>query len=97
MSRQGAKAWGVILAGGDGTRLQGLTTRIEGDTRPKQFCRMLGDESLLTQTRRRINPLFDADEIITVVAKKHETYYSPELNHKSRSAVIVQPETAEQV
>ena len=44
-----SSAWGVLLAGGDGTRLQALTTRIEGDSRPKQFCRMLGDETLLTQ------------------------------------------------
>ena len=63
-------AWGVLLAGGDGTRLQALTTKIEGDARPKQFCRMLGDETLLTQTRRRISPLFDANKMITVVTKK---------------------------
>src|SRR5256885_16340915 len=30
--------WGVVLAGGDGTRLQCLTRVIYGDDRPKQFC-----------------------------------------------------------
>lgn len=91
MSRRGARAWGIILAGGDGTRLQDLTIRIEGDKRPKQFCRMLGNESLLTQTRRRISPLFDGDEIITVVTKKHEPYYAHEFND-GKAAVIVQPD-----
>src|SRR5438067_802735 len=92
MSRQGPGAWGILLAGGDGTRLQCLTTRIEGDTRPKQFCRMLGDQSLLTQTRRRISPLFDPDKVITVVTKKHEAFYSRELSDWPPTAVIAQPE-----
>jgi len=44
----------VILAGGDGTRLRELTRRIVGDDRPKQFCRILGSETLLDQTRQRV-------------------------------------------
>ena len=87
-----SSAWGVLLAGGDGTRLQALTTRIEGDSRPKQFCRMLGDETLLTQTRRRISPLFDANKTITVVTKKHEQFYSRELKDWPRTTVVAQPE-----
>jgi mannose-1-phosphate guanylyltransferase len=79
IGRRRSTAWGVLLAGGDGTRLQSLTTRIEGDTRPKQFCRMLGDETLVTQTRRRISPLFDSDKMITIVTKQHKEFYSREL------------------
>ena len=30
--------WAVLLAGGDGVRLRGLTESIVGDQRPKQFC-----------------------------------------------------------
>jgi len=92
MGHQSSGARGLILAGGDGTRLQSLTTRIEGDSRPKQFCRMLGDQSLLAQTQHRIAPLFDADKTITVVTKKHEAYYSREFNDCRRTTVIVQPE-----
>jgi len=29
--------WAIILAGGDGTRLQSMTRTITGDNRPKQF------------------------------------------------------------
>lgn len=35
-------AAGIILAGGDGTRLRSLTRRLTGDDRPKQFCALLG-------------------------------------------------------
>ena len=43
----------LILAGGDGTRLRALTRRLAGDDRPKQFCALLGEQTLLEQTRRR--------------------------------------------
>lgn len=46
--------WGVILAGGDGTRLTSLTRQITGDDRPKQFCPSLGADTLLSETRRRV-------------------------------------------
>jgi len=91
IGRRPSTAWGVLLAGGDGTRLQSLTTRIEGDTRPKQFCRMLGDETLVTQTRRRISPLFDSDKMITIVTKQHKEFYSRELDDWPQTRAVVQP------
>src|SRR5579863_6939952 len=44
--------WAVLLAGGDGVRLQELTRRIAGDSRPKQFCRIVGEQSLFRETER---------------------------------------------
>lgn len=50
--------WAVLLAGGDGIRLRDLTVRIVGDDRPKQFCPIAGADSLLRQTRARLDRLF---------------------------------------
>ena len=55
--------WGMILAGGDGARLRSLTRRIAGDERPKQFCRLLGEKTLLEQTRRRAMYLLSPEQI----------------------------------
>jgi hypothetical protein len=49
--------WALVLAGGDGTRLQGVTRMIAGAPIPKQYCRILGSRLLLEATLRRIAPL----------------------------------------
>ena len=60
--------WAVLLAGGDGIRLRDLTRKIVGDYRPKQFCPIVGEESLLSQTRARLSPLFSDDRQVFVVS-----------------------------
>ena len=83
--------WAVLLAGGDGTRLRDLTARIAGDDRPKQFCPIIGAESLLSQTRARLDPLFSGDRQVFVVSRAHEMYYSEELADARDSLVVAQP------
>jgi len=46
---------GVIVAGVEGVRLKSLTRFISGEDTPKQFCPLLGGQSLLTKTARRLN------------------------------------------
>jgi len=83
--------WAVVLAGGDGTRLQALTQLISGDERPKQFCPIFGGKSLLAHTLDRLYPLFRRDRTLCVVARGHERFYRHELEEKDRSRNIVQP------
>ena len=83
--------WGVLLAGGDGTRLRDLTTRIVGDNRPKQFCPIVGSESLLNQTRFRLDPVFVRHRQVFVVSRAHHSFYSRELADADQSMVIAQP------
>jgi mannose-1-phosphate guanylyltransferase len=83
--------WAVMLAGGDGTRLQSLTLKITGDSRPKQFCSIIGGESLLSQTRARLESLFHVDRELFVVTRAHETFYREELRDVDDSRIISQP------
>ncbi len=83
--------WGVILAGGDGTRLQPLTRLACGDNRPKQFCPLLGGKTLLAQTRRRVAKTIDPDHVFFVLTKKHEPFYEEALESIPKFQKIVQP------
>jgi mannose-1-phosphate guanylyltransferase len=83
--------WVVVLAGGDGTRLRSLTLKIAGDQRPKQSCSFFGGETLLAQTRARLESLFHVDRELFVVTRSHETYYREELRNVGESRIIPQP------
>jgi len=82
---------GIILAGGDGTRLSALTRRLAGDDRPKQFCRLIGDETLLEQTRRRARLLVPPERLLTVVTRHHEGFYLPALADAEPRSIVAQP------
>jgi mannose-1-phosphate guanylyltransferase len=88
---RGRHRWGVILAGGDGTRLRPLTQLACGDNRPKQFCPLLGGKTLLAQTRLRISGSIDQDRTLFVLTRKHEPFYSTELEMVPSAQKVVQP------
>jgi mannose-1-phosphate guanylyltransferase len=83
--------WAIVLAGGDGIRLQDLTCKIHGDVRPKQFSTIVGDQSLLGHTRERLNPIFGDDRLLFVVTKDHDIFYTEELADIDSSRVVTQP------
>jgi mannose-1-phosphate guanylyltransferase len=87
----GQNEWAVILAGGDGTRLRSLTRRITGDERPKQFCHILGEGTLLEQTRQRVAVEIAPERTLLVVNRAHEPFYAPLLLEESRANLVVQP------
>lgn len=82
----------VILAGGDGTRLRSLTRTIAGDERPKQFCPILGDETLLDKTRHRTAMLIPSENTLFSLTQKHEKYYDRPLWNVRKSQLVVQPD-----
>src|SRR5215217_8112615 len=67
--------WAIILAGGDGTRLQSMTRAITGDNRPKQFVPVIGGTTLLDQTRRRVALSVVPSRTFIVVTQKHRPFY----------------------
>ena len=88
---QSSLDWAVILAGGDGERLQPLTQLLSGDARPKQFCRLLARHTLLGATRSRVCHLVAAERTLYVVNAQHRAYYRDELADVRPEQLIEQP------
>jgi mannose-1-phosphate guanylyltransferase len=82
--------WGVVLAGGDGSRLRHLTEFICGDNRPKQFCPLLDGHTLLTHTIRRAERNVPTGQILIALTRAHREFYLHELD-VSPTQRIVQP------
>ncbi len=82
----------IILAGGEGSRLRELTRQIVGHPTPKQFCPVIGEASLLEQTRRRVSIAVSEEHTVTVVNRAHERFYRRSLADVPDSHMVVQPE-----
>jgi mannose-1-phosphate guanylyltransferase len=85
-----ASATGGVVAGGDGVRLRALTRLICGDDRPKQFCQILGESTLLEQTWRRVEQAIPPEQTLFAVTRAHQDYYLRDLSNRPFQR-IVQP------
>lgn len=84
----------VVLAGGDGRRLETFVRRLRGDTLPKQYVTLYGAHSLLDRTFTRVERLIPPDRIMTVVSREHLRYDDAcrQLARRPKGTVIVQPQ-----
>jgi mannose-1-phosphate guanylyltransferase len=54
-----------------------MTRAIAGDDRPKQFCPIIGGQTLLDQTRDRVALSVPAERTLLVVTEKHRRFFQP--------------------
>jgi mannose-1-phosphate guanylyltransferase len=87
-----SERWAVILAGGDGTRLQSVTRVITGDDRPKQFVPVIGGSTLLDQTRSRVALSVPTTRTLFVVTQKHRQFYQSLASTISPNLLLQQPD-----
>ncbi|MCG3111660.1 MAG: hypothetical protein MCM46_07520 [Candidatus Manganitrophus sp. SB1] len=88
---------GIVLAAGEGKRLQPLVRRWRGDDLPKQYVQFTESRSLLQQTIDRARRLIPSDRLFTIVDRKHLGYAEVwrQIENRPRGTVILQPENKE--
>jgi mannose-1-phosphate guanylyltransferase len=84
--------WTIVLAAGDGSRMQSLTTNECGIAVPKQFCSLRGGHSLLQDAIERAASIVATENICVIVAQQHKRWWSPLLAHLPKQNIIVQPQ-----
>ena len=88
---------GLVLAGGDGRRLEPYIEELKGEKLPKQFVNFVGRHSMVEQTFRRVERLIPADQIHTVVSRQHLLHAEVrrQLASRPKETVVVQPSNKE--
>lgn len=89
--KQGA-LWGVVLAGGDGTRLRPFLQSRIGTDRPKQFCAIIGTRSMLRHTVDRAAWLIPPERTVTVVTAGHRPFVAEDRVAEAPRFLLEQPQ-----
>jgi mannose-1-phosphate guanylyltransferase len=89
--------WGLVLAAGDGRRLQDHVAEVKGKQLPKQFVNFIGRRSMLEHTFDRAERLIDAERLITIVTRHHFRHAEvrDQLGRRPKETIVVQPENKE--
>lgn len=77
--------FGVILAGGSGSRLWPLSRELY----PKQLLNLYAEKSLLQSTFERLNKFIPAENIISVTNSKHSANVRMQLGKLSENSIIL--------
>ena len=95
--QQSSALWGLILAAGDGKRLQGYIRATRGDDLPKQYVNFVGQRSMLEHTFDRAKRLIAPRRILTIVGQRHLRHgeVRRQLSSQPTENVVVQPDNKE--
>lgn len=84
-------SWALVLAGGEGSRLQSLTTLASGLAVPKQFCSFGGGPSLLHDALKRASVIVRPERACAIVSEHHARWWQSLPMSLPQENIIVQP------
>ena len=91
MNHEINRRWGLVLAGGEGRRLQSLTTDRSGTPVPKQFCSLRGGSTLVQDAIARVRRCVEPEAILTIVSRAHRPHWTRDLADQPAANIIEQP------
>jgi len=88
---------GLVLAGGEGKRLQPFIKSLGKGSLPKQYVNFLGTRSMLQHTWQRAEKLIPSERVFTVLTQSHLRHpeVRQQVSSRPKGTVIVQPENRE--
>jgi mannose-1-phosphate guanylyltransferase len=88
---------GIILAAGEGRRLEPFVRQFHGEALPKQYVNFIGRGSMLEETIARAEKLIPSERLFTVVARHHleKEGVVRQLSDRPPGTVVIQPENRE--
>lgn len=86
----GGRRWSIVLAGGEGVRMQPAIRRWLGRTVPKQYCRFIGTRSMFQHTLDRMMRVTSPARTVVVVGRGHQEVWG-QIGERHPGMVLVQP------
>lgn len=83
--------WAIVLAGGEGERMQPLICDWLGEGRPKQYCTFVGSRSMFQHTIDRACSVVSRGRVVTIIGKGHRDFMTESANGQLPGLVIEQP------
>ncbi len=83
--------WGIVLAGGEGTRMRPLIGYWPGGDRPKQYRTFVGSRSMFQHTIDRARSVVSEEHIVTIIGRGHRKFLTESANEHVPGLVLDQP------
>ena len=78
----------LIMAGGKGTRFWPIST----EEKPKQFLNLVGEDTMLQMTYKRINKLVPKERIFICTGERYVSYVKEQIYGINNRNIIIEPE-----
>ena len=85
---------GIVLSGGNGTRIKDFVSQLRDSDLPKQYINFIGKRSMLEHTFQRAEKYIPAQRLYTVVASEHLHFAEVrrQIASRPRQTIVIQPE-----
>jgi mannose-1-phosphate guanylyltransferase len=83
--------WSIVLAGGEGTRVQPFLAELCGGSGIKQFCAIIDEKSMLQETMRRVQRITPPERILVSLNSRHRRQATAQLADHPGENLIFQP------
>ena len=83
--------WAIVLAGGDGLRMESFIKEFSGERMPRQFCTFMGTRSMIQHTFDRLSAVVSPEHIITIIGHGQRASFDAALAAEAPGEVFEQP------